>query len=485
VLYGLAMIVLFVYGTNLLVLSWCHVRREGLRSGGLRRTREATGMGESAPLVTIQLPLYNEPLVVQRLLRAVAGVDWPADRLQVQILDDSDDETPGEVSRHLHLFRDRGISVEHLRRSNRDGYKAGALQEGLESASGTFIALFDADFIPPADFLRRTVPFFRDPDVGMVQGRWGHVNADDSILSKMQAFGLDTHFAIEQRERAASGCFINFNGTAGVWRRRCIESAGGWEGDTLTEDLDLSYRAQMGGWRFEYLNDLEVPAELPVSMNAFRAQQHRWTKGGLETSMKLLGRLWRADVPARAKWEGTIHLTANGVFPFILLAALCHAPLVIMQARGMGPGPAYFGVMSIGLVGFAGFFLAQVYAQRSLYPDWARRLRAFPAYLAGSIGMAASNTRAVIDLLTRRSVAFARTPKFSMAPGEKGSWWNLRYADLRIPPVAVVEAVVAAYCVVGLAAIVAAGAWAAAPFQLLFAAGFLFVSMINIRQSRL
>lgn len=486
VLYGLAMAVLFVYGCNLLVLSWWHVRRQRLRpaaaqeSGGLPRDGEAP-----APAVTIQLPLYNEPLVVGRLLEAVARMDWPAERLEVQILNDSDDETPAEVERHMHLFEDRGIPALHLRRSDREGYKAGALQAGLANATGEFIAVFDADFVPSADFLRRTIPSFEDPDIGMVQGRWGHVNADDSILTRMQAFGLDTHFAIEQRERRAAGCFINFNGTAGIWRRSCIESSGGWESDTLTEDLDLSYRAQMKGWRFEYLHEVEVPAELPVSMNAFRTQQHRWTKGGLETAMKLLGRLWRSDVPARVKWEGTIHLTANGVFPFIFLAAVCHAPLVILQSRGMGPGPVYFGVMSIGLVGFAGFFLAQVYAQRSLYPDWRRRLRYFPVFMAGSIGMAVSNSRAVVDLLAGRSVAFARTPKFSMTPRSQDGWWNRRYADLSIPAAAFAEMGMAAYCVLGLVGIMLVGAWAAAAFQLLFAAGFLFVAMINIRQSRL
>ncbi|NNF03065.1 MAG: glycosyltransferase [Rhodothermales bacterium] len=480
VLYGLAMVVLFVYGCNLLALSRWHVRRLSL----LGDRNEAT-VPHDVPRVTIQLPLYNEPLVVGRLLGAVSRMDWPAEKLQVQILDDSDDETPGEVGRHLHLFEDRGIDVLHVRRESREGYKAGALQAGLQSATGEFIAVFDADFIPSSDFLRRTVPAFEDPEVGMVQGRWGHVNAEDSILTRMQSFGLDTHFAIEQRERSAAGCFINFNGTAGIWRRRCIETSGGWEADTLTEDLDLSYRAQIAGWRFRYLHDLEVPAELPVSMNAFRAQQHRWTKGGLETARKLLGRLWRADLPARVKWEGTIHLTANGVFPFILVAALCHAPLVGLQSRGMGPGAGYFALMSVGLIGFAGFFLAQVHAQRSLYPDWGRRLRFFPAFLAGSIGMAVSNSRAVSDLIAGRPVPFARTPKFSVSPGSESRWWNMRYADLRIPPVAIAEAAMAIYCAAGLVLVVAERAWAAVPFQLLFMTGFLFVSMINIRQSRL
>jgi hypothetical protein len=316
----------------------------------------------------------------------------------------------------------------------------------------------------------------------MVQARWGHLNRDDSLLTQVQAFGLDAHFAIEQHVRERAGCFMNFNGTAGVWRRACIEDAGGWQHDTLTEDLDLSYRAQLRGWDFTYVPTVEVPAELPPDMNALRSQQFRWAKGGVETALKLAGRLWGADEPLRVKLAGTFHLTAHLAFPFILLAALTHAPLLLLKGLGHGPGELYFAIMGFGLFGFVGFVLAQLFAQRELYPDWQHRLRLFPVFMAGTMGLSISNTNACWQALRGTDTAFLRTPKYGDAADD--GWWESRYAIAELPQVVWWEALLALYCTAGLGVVVALGEWAAVPFQALFAAGFLLVTASNLQQVR-
>ena len=477
-LYALGMAVLLVYGLNLLVLALVHAWNDRLRPGAppepdVRPTAET-------PTVTVQLPLYNEAYVAERLIDACAALDYPRRHLEIQVLDDSTDETTALVEARVRRWQRRGLDIVHVHRRDRAGYKAGALANGLRLARGEFVALFDADFVPPPDFLQRALPHFDGPDVGVVQGRWGHLNQADALLTRVQAFGLDTHFAIEQDVRERLGCFINFNGTAGVWRRACIEEAGGWQSDTLTEDLDLSYRAQLRGWAFRYAGDLEVPAELPVSIGAFRAQQFRWTKGAAETALKLLRPLWTSRQPGRVKWEGTLHLTAHAVYPFVLLVALLHAPLLWMEHLGRGPGDVYFAVMGLGLVGFAGFFLAQLFAQRQLYPRWGRRLALFPLFMAGNMGLALSNALALGQALAGKRSAFVRTPKFNRRAGaERWAWWRGRYAETRVPPIVWAEAGLALYCFGGLALVALSGAWAAVPFQALFALAFGLVTFWN------
>lgn len=477
-LYAIAIAILLVYGGNLLWLSVQHVRHDRLQDGPVPDPNDLPAPDASWPVVTVQLPLYNEADVATRLIDACAQLDYPRSRLEIQVLDDSTDSTTETVERCVAQWQQRGVDITHVHRTDRTGYKAGALQNGLHLARGELIAVFDADFVPPSDFLRRTVPRFDAPDVGMVQARWGHLNAESSTLTRLQAFGLDAHFAIEQSARHDTDCFINFNGTAGLWRRACIEDAGGWEADTLTEDLDLSYRAQLRGWRFRFCPEVEAPAELPVSMNAFRTQQFRWTKGAVETARKLLGPLWRSSEPVRVKLEGTLHLTAHFAFPFILLAALTHAPLLWLKHIGQGPGDGYFALMSLGLIGFVGFFLAQCYAQRALYPDWPQRLSRFPLFMAGSIGLALSNTHALWEGLRGTASAFTRTPK----TGSR-QWWSSRYTSADLSPVVWGEALLALYSLVGLVGTVALGEWAAVPFQALFAGGFSLVAGFSLRQA--
>jgi len=473
-----------VYGANLLWLAVTFARHDRLREGPVPPVDGVPPLTGPTPVVTVQLPLYNEPLVAERLIDACASLDYPKSHLEIQVLDDSTDDTTGIVTRRVDFWRQRGVDIVLIHRADRAGYKAGALKNGLRLARGEFIAIFDADFLPHPDFLVRLLPSFGagpqdiGPEdigpkkIGMVQARWGHLNADESLLTRIQAFGLDAHFALEQFARNRAGYFMNFNGTAGIWRRACIEDGGDWESDTLAEDLDLSYRAQLKGWRFLFVEDVEVPAELPTEIDALRTQQFRWTKGAAEASRKLLGRLWRSSERVGVKVEGTFQLTAHFVFPCILTAALLHAPLLLLSHLGYdGPGPIYFAFLGFGLIGFAGFFLAQLYAQRALYPDWPRRAAFFPLFMAGSIGLAINNTRALAQGLSGRRTEFVRTPKGGAAadPSPRMSIWR------------VAEAALAVYSLAGLGAIAAYGEWAAVPFQSMFALGFGLVAVYNLR----
>ncbi len=479
VLYAISMLVLLAYGVNLLWLSRRYCEIDTTVDGPVPEPRRRPKYRGPWPSVTMQLPIYNEAYVVERLIDACASIDYPRHSLEIQVLDDSTDETKDLASSRIDYWSRRGINIAHIQRAERDGYKAGALQNGLEIATGDLIAIFDADFVPEEDYLRQVIPSFDADDVGMVQARWGHLNDRDSLLTRIQAFALDAHFALEHRVRQAVGCFINFNGTAGVWRRECIEDAGGWTSDTLTEDLDLSYRAQLKGWKFRYLENVEVGAELPADMNAFRSQQFRWTKGAVQTAFKILPRLWRSAFPPIVKLEGTVQLTAHLVFPFILLAALLHAPLVLMKSSGNGPGEWYFALMGLGLVGFGGFFLGQLFAQRALYPDWPTRLRLFPWFMAGSMGLSLSNSRAVWQALRGHRTPFVRTPKYSSTSARP--WWKSRYAVTSVPGVVWFELLMTAYCLAGLALVMRAGEWPAIPFQMLFAVGFGLVSLYGLR----
>ncbi len=481
VLYAVAIVVLTAYGGNLLWLALFHATDEELVRGPVPDPNALPEAPDDWPVVTVQLPLYNEAEVAQRLIDACVALDYPRGKLEIQVLDDSTDATTQRVAARVAHWQEQGVDITHVQRDDRTGYKAGALANGLQRARGELVTIFDADFVPNSDFLRRLVPrFFDNEDLGLVQARWGHLNRDDSLLTQVQAFGLDAHFAIEQHVREKADCFMNFNGTAGIWRRDCIEDAGGWEHDTLTEDLDLSYRAQLRGWDFTYVPTVEAPAELPPDMNALRSQQFRWAKGGVETALKLCGRLWRSTEPLRTKLAGSFHLTAHLAFPFILLAALTHAPLLLLKSLGRGPGELYFAVMGFGLFGFAGFFLAQLFAQRELYPDWQRRLRLFPVFMAGTMGLSISNTNACWQALRGTDTAFLRTPKYGDDAGS--GWWRSRYAIAELPKVVWWEALLAAYCTAGLGVVVALGEWAAVPFQALFAAGFLLVTVSNLRQ---
>jgi cellulose synthase/poly-beta-1,6-N-acetylglucosamine synthase-like glycosyltransferase len=419
------------------------------------------------PSVTIQLPLYNEATVVARLLDHVATIEWPRSRLEIQVLDDSTDETRVLVRRKIESLRERGLDVVHIHRNDRRGYKAGALDYGLNDAKGELIAVFDADFLPQKDFLRAVVPhFIADPKVGMVQARWGHLNRDHSLLTRTQALMLDGHHLVENRARAAAGWLFNFSGTGGIWRREAIASAGGWEHDTLTEDLDLSYRAQLAGWRFVYRENVVTPAELPEDISAFRAQQFRWAKGTVQTARKLLGRLMRADLRPAQRMEAFFHLTPHFAYPLmVFLSVLLLPALVLMPATNLRAMLIIDLPLVIGTTGsLAGFYAMAESAQgRS---RWGA-LKQLPALLALGAGLAPHLTKAVWEGLRCMSGEFVRTPK-------KGSLRGRYRAAADLP---LVETALAMISLAAVAASVKTGHWFATPFALLFTFGYGYVTI--------
>ena len=374
-LYFISLLILFTFGAHGFVMVYHYLRQR--RLSGLPPSLK------EIPFVTVQLPVFNEFYVVNRLIDATCSLEYPREKLEIQVLDDSTDETGTLVEETVRQYQAMGFDIKRIHRADRQGYKAGALRNGLETARGEFIAIFDADFVPRKEFLQKTIPyFFQDPKIGLVQTRWEHLNSDYSLLTRTQAMALDGHFVIEQDVRNRAGYFINFNGTGGVWRKTAIEDAGNWQADTLTEDLDLSYRAQLRGWKFKYLNDVTSPAELPAEVNALKTQQFRWTKGAIETARKLLPAVWKAKLPLRIKIHSTFHLTNNIVFPFILVAGILNVPLVFIKQSG--GHDLYFALMSVFVLAFIGSFLFYLFSQKAVYPDWRRRLLLFPLFMAGS-----------------------------------------------------------------------------------------------------
>jgi hypothetical protein len=454
--YALASAVLVAYGLHLLVLA-------GRRWTGRRPPAPAAPEPAVWPAVTVQLPVYDEPDVVERLIDAACALDYP--HLEVQVLDDSPDGPALErAAARVARWRARGVDVGHLRRGTREGFKAGALAHGLAHARGDLLAVFDADFVPAPDFLRQTVPALAaDPGLGLVQARWGHLNAGRSGLTRTQAALLDVHFVVEQGGRDAAGLFLSFNGTAGVWRRACIETAGGWQADTLTEDLDLSYRAQLAGWRFRFLEHVEAPAELPPTAAAWRRQQARWTKGTAETARKLLGRLWRAPLPLRVKVAGTLHLGGFAVYPALLVVVVLH-PLLRLASAGPAAELAWGLAGALGGLALGGVAVAHLAAARALGRGGARRLLQLPAMLALPVGLAARNARAVAEAFAGRRTPFERTPKAGAALRAPREGWAA-------------EGALALYAAGGAAALLAAGHVPGAAFQALFAAGAATVAL--------
>ena len=424
---------------------------------------------EELPFVTVQLPLFNERYVVKRLLEAVGSLDYPKERFEVQILDDSTDETTDLSRIGADLLKERGISVELIQRTDRTGFKAGALELGMDSARGELIYILDADFVPPKDVLHKMVHFFTDPKIGMVQTRWGHLNRDYSLLTRIQSMFLDGHLILEQTARSRSGAFFSFNGTAGMWRREAIIEAGGWEHDTLTEDLDLSYRSQLKGWKFVFLKDVVTPAELPVDINGFKTQQHRWTKGSVQACKKLLLSVWRSNAPLMVKFEATAHLTSN--FAYLLLVFLC----ILVFPGGPRPDWAVWLDVPIFAATSMSVFVFYAVAQRELRPKgWWREMIYFPMLLALGIGMSINNGKAVLEAVFNKVSPFVRTPKYGI-DDEQVSWTRRAYGALRSwTPIA--EWLLAGYFSFVCMFAILKGHWLSIPFLLIFQIGFLYVA---------
>jgi len=467
-----SLLILFTFGSHGFIMIYYYLKHRHKRDDFSQQL-------EDYPVVTLQLPIYNEMYVIERLIKTVCEMDYPIDKLEIQVLDDSTDETVEIVDNIVKEYKLQGFDIHHIHRTDRSGYKAGALKEGLKVAKGEFVGIFDADFIPRKNFLKIVLPFFKDPKIGMVQTRWEHLNRAYSLVTQIQALALDGHFVLEQQVRNKAGYFINFNGTSGVWRKECIFDAGNWEADTLTEDLDLSYRAQLKGWKFRYLTDFTTPSEVPSEINSLKSQQFRWTKGAIETARKMLFRVWMAKLPLKTKIMCTFHLTNNIVFPFILVACLLNMPIVLIKNTGLYD--TYFLFMSVFVLAFIASFLFYLYSQKDVYDDWRSRILLFPVFMAGSMGFAINNTKAVFEALINKKSEFVRTPKYGIE-GDKDKWQDKKYVHKKFVKFSVVlELLIALY---SLACVVVSAVTlqiSAIPFQLMYTFGFGLVAYLSIK----
>ena len=470
--YFFVLIILAVYGWHRYYLVYLYMRNRD------REPKPGPALSP-LPVVTVQLPLYNEVYVADRLIEAVCRIEYPRELLEIQVLDDSVDETRGIAELAVRRFAEEGIDIKYFHRTDRTGYKAGALEAGLKVARGEFVAIFDADFTPTPDFLTRLMPHFADPRVGMVQARWGHINQDYSLLTKIQSILLDGHFVLEHGGRYRSGRFFNFNGTAGVWRRQAIDDAGGWQHDTLTEDLDLSYRAQLRGWRFVFVSSVIAPAEVPVEMNGFKSQQHRWAKGSIQTCCKLLPTILRADLPLGVKVEAFFHLTANFNYPLMCILSVLMFPSMVIRYN-MG----WYEMLLIDVPLFfaATFSVCNFYmvCQREIHRDWRARLKYLPFLMSIGIGLSINNTRAVFEALFNKRTPFERTPKYRIE-GQADEWvWKQYRQSVAVQPF--IELALGLYFTATVFYALANQIYGTVPFLVLFQIGFLYTGLVSIVQ---
>jgi len=433
------------------------------------------------PFITVQLPLFNEMYVVERLVKAITEVDYPREKLQIQVLDDSTDETVKLAERTVEKYLQAGFDIEYVHRSDRTGFKAGALENGIKTAKGELLAIFDADFVPKPDCLRKLVNYFTDPMVGCAQMRWSHINGDYNLLTRLQTIMLDGHFVVEQTTRNRTGGFFNFNGTAGIWRRRAIALSGGWQHDTLTEDTDLSFRAQLMGWKFVYLLDEEAPAEIPVEINAFKAQQRRWAKGVMQVGIKLYPRIWRARLPLRVRLEMFFRLTGNISYPLMIIASFLQFPLLLVRYNQ----PFYhLMIIDLPLLFFSSISVFLFYGTAVWYLDEKRtpRLLHLPLVMALGIGLAFSNTRAVLEALFGIKSDFIRTPKYQVEKTHDETWKRKKYKRKRglLP---LLELTFSIYFLLAILYAIHMGMWGTAPFLFLFFFGFGYMGVMSFVQS--
>jgi cellulose synthase/poly-beta-1,6-N-acetylglucosamine synthase-like glycosyltransferase len=447
---------------------------------------------KAVPIVTVQLPIFNEKYVAERLIKSVCALEYPQDRLEIQVLDDSTDETTFIVTRLIEKYQEQGFDIKLVRRHNRQGYKAGALQEALAVAKGEFVAIFDADFIVPRRFLKATIPHFNcKGKIAAVQTRWGHLNREYSFLTLGQSVALDGHFYIEQKLRADNGYFINFNGTCGIWRKEAIYDAGGWESDTLTEDLDLSYRAQLRGWKIVFVRDMVVPGEVPVDFNGFRAQQYRWTKGAYETARKLLKTVLKSKLPARVKYEGFIHLTNNLVFPLLLGLVLLALPVLVIKINHPDTLRWYFLILSIFTISVFPYPIIYAITQKNIYPKNNKKKKPFltrlsynfiPVFLIGGfMSLSLSNTWGIFKAIRKKPTEFTRTPKFSII-SKKDRIQTKKYVA-KVSPICFIELIITMYLLATTTYAALQSQFTLLPFLMLYTMGFGYLSIASIYQT--
>lgn len=483
-LYTGALSFIFLYSISQLNL--VYLFRKAKRKGMLPDEPEIQENYDH-PMVTVQLPVYNELYVVERLIDAVAAFDWPKDRFEIQVLDDSNDETVQLIADKVKEWQQKGLDIQQVRRPERKGFKAGALQYGIEISKGDYFAIFDADFVPDKDFLKKTVPHFdKDEKIGVVQSRWGHLNKEYSMLTKLQAFGLNTHFFVEQNGRSSGKHFLNFNGTAGVWRKTCILDAGGWKADTLTEDLDLSYRAQLKGWEIFYVSNTVAPAELPAAMGAIKSQQYRWTKGAAETSRKLLPKVLKAKLPLSTKFHATFHLLNSAIFICIVLTAFLSVPVLFIRNLSSG-WQVLLNVSTIFLLGYG--FLVIFYwngfkeEKQSFWKTLKEFVPQMFMLLSVFLGLSVHNAVAVMEGLIGKKTPFVRTPKFNITKKE-GSWKGNKYFSRKINPLTMLEGFLSLYFLGGLGLAFYFNDFALLPFHILLSLGFLLVFYYTVQHTR-
>jgi cellulose synthase/poly-beta-1,6-N-acetylglucosamine synthase-like glycosyltransferase len=469
-LYFLVLSILAVFGMHRYYLVYLYLKNK-------KAVAKPEGRFGELPRVTIQLPMYNEMYVAERLIDAVVKMDYPRELLEIQVLDDSTDETVAIASRRVEFYQEQGLDISYLHRQNRKGYKAGALDEGMKVAKGEFIAVFDADFLPHKNFLMNTIHFFTAPNVGMVQMRWSHLNRDFSLITKLQSIFLDGHFVIEHTARNRSGRFFNFNGTAGIWRKAAISAGGGWEHDTLTEDLDLSYRTQMKGWQFIYLPEYSVPAELPVDIVAFKAQQFRWAKGSIQTAKKLLPKIFKAPLPLHIKVEAFFHLAANMAYLLMVPLSVSILPVVLMR-RDMNWGQMFIYDVPLFLMATASVSAFYVVSQRELYTDWTQTFKLLPLLMGLGIGLSVNNSFAVVEALRNKESEFVRTPKFGIEK-KNDNWGTKKYKGNKKLLIPLVELILGFYFTVAVIVCISEGIWLTLPFLMLFQYGYLYISFLS------
>lgn len=483
--YPLAYLIISLYTLALLLVFFYSLAQLNLLFNYLKHKKKGThgplidlSKKELVPYVTIQLPIYNEAYVVERLLENIAFMEYPKDRLEIQVLDDSTDASVEKTASLIKGLQDKGLDIVHVRRTNREGYKAGALKEGLTIAKGSLIAIFDADFLPQKDWLLQTVPHFGSEDIGVVQTRWGHINRDYSILTRIQAFALDAHFTLEQVGRNAQGHFINFNGTAGIWRKECILDAGNWEGDTLTEDLDLSYRAQLKNWRFKYLEEVETPAELPVVISAARSQQFRWNKGGAENFRKSVGKVLRAPhLSGKTKFHGVMHLLNSSMFLCVFLVGVLSIPMmyiksVFVELAWVFQLTSFFIVSTIIL--FVCYWFTYRNIQGKGLEHFIQYIGLFFTFFTVALGFSLHNSLAVLEGHRGKRSEFVRTPKFNIN-SIKDSWKGNQYLSKKISSNVLIEGVLMCYFLYGMYLAVPLNDFGLFPFHFMLFLGFGFV----------
>jgi len=473
ILYFVVLSFLAIFGAHRYFMVYLYLKNKKNKPEPLREYAP-----KDLPMVTIQLPMYNEMYVAQRLIDTVVKMDYPQELLEIQVLDDSTDETTQIAAERVQHHREQGINIRLLHRENRKGYKAGALEEGLSEARGEFVAVFDADFVPHKHFLKNTIHFFTDPDVGMVQMRWSHINRNYSLITNLQSIFLDGHFMIEHTARNRSGRFFNFNGTAGIWRRHAIIDGGGWEHDTLTEDLDLSYRSQMRGWKFIYLPEYSVPAELPVDVIAFKAQQHRWAKGSIQTAKKLLPKIFSSNLPFRVKSEAFFHLAANFAYLLMIPLSLSILPVVNLR-RNLDWGQLIIIDVPLFLLATVSVSAFYIISQKELYTNWTSTFKYLPFLMGLGIGLSVNNSFAVMEALLKRESEFVRTPKFGIQ-SKQDNWANKKYKGNRNLYILLAESLLAAYFTVTSIIALLEGIWLTLPFLLLFQYGYTYMSILSL-----